>query len=457
MSLTGAFRIKSGDCLAFSGAGGKTTAIFHLAREIQQPVVVSTTTHFAVDQLSLADKVIQVKSLTEIDQSIENIDSGVTLLFGDETHVQRVKGLSDRQLERVFSLTRDRGIPLLIEADGSRMKPAKAPAEHEPAIPHFVDGVVVVFGLSSMGKPLTEEWIHRMPQYAELTGLQEGDQISAESALRSLVNPQGGLKNIPPGARRYCLLNQADTLREQAQGNRIARALIPPYDSCAVASLLGRTSPEESVGEQDENDANMIHAVHEPVYGIILAAGGSKRMGRTKQLLPWRGEPIIRHIARATLKSDFAGVAAVLGSESDLVREALLELPVEIIENPAWQEGQSTSVRVGLKHLPKGAGGAVFLLADQPLIPATLMRALIDRRARTLAPIVVPLVDGRRGNPVLFGWQTFNDLGAVHGDRGGRALFSKYPLEYVEWHDATILKDIDHPEDYQRLLSMSEE
>jgi molybdenum cofactor cytidylyltransferase len=95
----------------------------------------------------------------------------------------------------------------------------------------------------------------------------------------------------------------------------------------------------------------------------------------------------------------------------------------------------------------------VFLLGDQPQIPPSLPNALVELHARTLAPIVAPIVDGQRANPVLFDRVTFNDLLNLSGDMGGRALFSRYAVTWLEWHEPSVLRDIDTPEDYQSLLS----
>ena len=92
------------------------------------------------------------------------------------------------------------------------------------------------------------------------------------------------------------------------------------------------------------------------------------------------------------------------------------------------------------------------MLADQPQVSATLVRSLIEKHATTLAPIIAPMVDGKRGNPVLFDQITYDDLLVVQGDQGGREIFSRFTVEWVEWHDASALTDVDTESDYQRLL-----
>jgi len=457
MNLRRAFRVNPGDCLAFSGAGGKTTAISLLARQLDPPVLVTTTTHLAIDQFSLADQVFRIGETTDIEELLFDLPAEVNLLVGEETEDQRVIGLGEKKLQEVYKFSKHRGISLLIEADGSRLRSLKAPADHEPVIPSFVDSVVVVSGLSALGKPLIEDWVHRADRFAQLAGLGLGEPISTEAIVRVLRNPSGGLKDIPQGARRLCLLNQADNPQLQAQGNRIARSLIPEYAAAIVSSLTLESRGTVRTGREYKQNGSIetgeIFAVHEPVAGIILAAGGSERMRRSKQLLPWHGEPLVRHATRTALSAGLDQVIVVVGALGEEVKDALVDLDVGIQDNPDWKLGQSTSVRAGLSALPPGTGAVLFLLADQPNIPVTLIQALIEKHAETLAPIIAPLIDDQRGNPVLFDRQTFKDLSSIQGDSGGRQLYSQYPVTWVEWHDGAVLHDIDTDEDYQRLLA----
>jgi molybdenum cofactor cytidylyltransferase len=92
------------------------------------------------------------------------------------------------------------------------------------------------------------------------------------------------------------------------------------------------------------------------------------------------------------------------------------------------------------------------LLGDQPQVSTRLILSLVEQHSASLAPIVAPIVDGQRTNPVLFDCSTFSDLLDLSGDTGGRALFSRYTVQWMEWHDASALFDVDTPEDYRRLL-----
>lgn len=191
----------------------------------------------------------------------------------------------------------------------------------------------------------------------------------------------------------------------------------------------------------------------ESIAGIILAAGASRRMGQLKQVLRWRGKPFICHVARTALDAGLSPVVVVTGADADEVRAALVDLSVKIVHNPNWAEGQSTSVRAGLQALPPEATAALFMLADQPHIPAALVHALLEQYAQAQSPIVAPMIEGQRGNPVLFDRSTFPDLMSLKGDVGGRIVFSRYPITYVPWNDPKLLLDVDTLEDYGRLLN----
>jgi len=137
------------------------------------------------------------------------------------------------------------------------------------------------------------------------------------------------------------------------------------------------------------------------------------------------------------------------------VSAALAGLSVEQVYNPDWETGQASSVRAAVESLPPDVGSAIFLLCDQPQIPARLVQALADRHAHSLAPIVAPRVNGRRANPVLFDRRLFPEMITLDGDSGGRQLFERYSPEWLAWKDETILLDVDTPEDYHRLVNLS--
>lgn len=341
------------------------------------------------------------------------------------------------------------------------MLPLKAPAEHEPVIPQYVNVVVVIASLSGLGKPLSREWVHRPEKFAELSGLTLGENITPQALVNLLKHPRGGLKNIPTNARRIMLFNQADTEELQSVAREMSTALNQEYHAVLVGSygqplarnILGdkiEQLPIDFTSQKGEDEGILF--THEPVAGVILAGGGSQRYGQPKQLLIWQGQPLVRRVAQIALDAGLSPVIVVTGALDDPIRKALQGLPVQFKHNRDWHKGQSTSVKAGLSALPDNLGACMFLLVDQPRVTVDLLSDLLELHATTLSPIIAPQVEGQRANPVLFDRVTFNDLMTVTGDQGGRVLFSRYPTTWLECQDKEFTLDIDTPEDYQRLL-----
>ncbi|MFN8424670.1 MAG: selenium cofactor biosynthesis protein YqeC [Anaerolineales bacterium] len=443
LTLARALRVDESNCIAFVGSGGKTTAMFQLARQLTPPVIVTATSHLGAWQVSLADRLIVAKPQSDL-ANLE-IDLHRVLLVTGEAKEDKYQPVQYEVIESLREFCANHSIPLLIEADGSRQKPLKGWAEHEPPIPDFVEHVVTVAGLSGLGKPLTEEYVHRPELFAEISRVKAGESIDSSSLARALLHEKSSLKNIPNSARRTVVLNQADTNELQANARAMTRELLSKYHSVVIANLKHEK----------------IFAAHEPVAGIILAAGESSRYGQPKQLLDWKGDPFVRVAARRALEAGLSPVIVVTGANAEQVESAVKDLNVRIVRNSEWKSGQASSIREGTftltpAPLPLGAGYAgacIFLLVDQPQITTSILQALVEKHAEGLHSVVAPMVMDCRANPVLFDRRTFADLLTLEGDTGGRAIFHKHQVEYLPWHDDRLLLDVDTPEQYQRLLA----
>ncbi len=446
LSLAQALRVSSSPCIAFIGAGGKTTAMFQLARQLSQPVIVTATSHLGVWQIRLADQHLIAETEMALSDLYHTL-KGVTLITG-EVEGDRTKPIPNDLLNRLKLFCESHSFPLLIEADGAREKPLKAWAEHEPPIPSFADLVVHVVGMHGVGKPLNDKHVHREEIFSTISGVKARETITVDALTQVLLHPDGGLKNIPTHARKAVLLNQADTPELQSTAQGLSQSLISTYDPVIISSL------------QQEK----IFAVNEPVAGIILAAGGSTRFGQPKQLLDWKGEPFVRAVAKTALQAGLSPVVVVTGANAEQIELALRDLDVTLVRNKNWKSGQGSSIRVGVESLQSGSteraplsarkpGAAIFLLADQPQLTTSVLRALVERHAEGLYPIVAPMVMDQRANPVLFDRVTFPELLTLEGDVGGRAIFHQHRVEYLPWHDGRLLLDVDTPEMYQRLIS----
>ena len=189
------------------------------------------------------------------------------------------------------------------------------------------------------------------------------------------------------------------------------------------------------------------------VAAIVLAAGRSSRMAPRNKLLELVNDtPIVARVAAVALASGATPVTVVTGFEATRVAEALRDLDVTIIYNAAFESGLSTSLHVGIGALPAGLNGAIVLLGDMPQVESsdleTLIAAFRDRKS-----ICVPVHNGRRGNPVLWGAAYFAEMMSIHGDVGAKQLMAAHP-EYVvevETDSDGIFTDIDTPSDLARI------
>jgi molybdenum cofactor cytidylyltransferase len=186
------------------------------------------------------------------------------------------------------------------------------------------------------------------------------------------------------------------------------------------------------------------------VAAIILAAGQSRRMGGPNKLLAEvRGKPLVRIVAEHVLASRARPVIVVTGHQRDKVEAALRGLDLRFVHNADFANGLGTSLRKGIGEVPAECAAAVICLGDMPHVDADLIDRLIggfDSEKNAL--VVVPTIDGKRGNPVLWSRRFFPDLMAIEGDVGARHLIGRYSEAVAEVPVAgrAALTDIDTPE-----------
>jgi len=198
---------------------------------------------------------------------------------------------------------------------------------------------------------------------------------------------------------------------------------------------------------------------HQGEVGIILlAAGGSSRLGQPKQLLPYEGRPLLRRAAETALASQCRPVIVVLGAEIPACSAALQGLPVEIVINEAWREGLASSIRAGLNYLELKnirVAAAILSVADQPHLTATMLDLLVEQRRFTGKKIVAAQYAGVPGPPALFAGSLFPELLKLAGDEGARRVLQAHPAEValVPFPEGSL--DVDTPADYEMLQAKS--
>lgn len=432
MKLGDALRVQADALIAFTGAGGKTTAMLRLGREMAvhgMRILATTTTRLGIDQLSLFPNHLINPNPTAITAALESFRFVLIVRALDRTQGKAL-GFPPERIADLRALAD----VVLVEADGSRGLPIKAPGPGEPAIPPHPTHVVTLAHLAALGQPLGPETAHRSEIVARLAGLNPGDRISAAVFARLLLHADGPARGAPFGAERYLLLNGCEKS--------------PLADLQSLPSRLAATPGIASVLLAQVAHDPPVLASYGKIATVILAAGASTRFGSSKQLLDWHGQPLLRHVVLQALAAPCQQVIVVLGANAERIAPTLAGLPVILVYNPDWEQGQSTSMQAGLKACAAGTQAALFVLGDQPALPPDLLRDLIETHRRTLAPIVAPRHQGRRGNPVLFDRRCFPDLLAISGDTGGRPLFERYRQD-IAWVEAgpEILADVDLPVD----------
>ena len=261
-----------------------------------------------------------------------------------------------------------------------------------------------------------------------------------------------------PGCARSPKLNGLDWLLQKAlAGIKLDKSEL---SGMAVGGLLAdiasRPLPRKLIHKNTVK--------HQKTAGILLAAGSSRRMGaQNKLLLPIdNGLSMIRWIAQIYLDSDIDTLIVVTGFQHEAIRKALLGLNVEFVHNHDYQTGQASSVACGIESLSEQYDCALIGLADMPFITSDLINRLIKSHELLSKPevrITMPIIEGRRANPVIWGRAFFDELKAISGDEGGRQILAAYlsAVNGVSWDKTQIAEDIDLPEDIQKLSGVSQD
>ncbi len=456
MELTAALRLdelfQRPAVITVIGGGGKTSVLFRLADELVRRggrVVTATTTRVAVRQLERAPALLRLPGgrlqpahLGMLEQALAAhghcfVVGSETLLNGKQAGVDAA--VVDALAQQGAALGLD---AIVVEGDGSRTLPVKAPAAHEPVIAAATTLVLAMLGLDAIGAPLDEAHVHRPELVRSLLGLPAAgpERLTPAQAATLLAHAEGGAKGVPPGAQLLALLNKADVAAHLAPG-RIAAALLAQAGIPALLTAAGNPA-QPPVLERWGG-----------VAAVVLAAGESRRFGSPKQLALVDGRPLVERAARCALASGAQQVLVVTGAAAEQVQQALEPLQSEagarlqMVHNAEWAAGQSGSVRTALRTLLHGAMPPQALLClpvDQPwLSPALLRRMLTAWRAG--ADLVAAQVEGElRGAPALFDRSLFAELALVEGDKGGRELLRRHAARVVALPaEAATLFDVD--------------
>jgi molybdenum cofactor cytidylyltransferase len=187
------------------------------------------------------------------------------------------------------------------------------------------------------------------------------------------------------------------------------------------------------------------------VTGLVLAAGGSSRLGQPKQLLPYGGAPLLEHVLQTARQCGFDQLLCVIGGASDEVRRRVDLAGAQVVDNPQFGEGCSSSIAAALSAVDSRCELLVLMLGDQPGVTVAMVAALLAGRGD--APLAACAYRDGRGHPLAFGRSMLHELAALHGDKGVWKLLDRHARDVADVPvDAPIPLDVDTWDDYRAVL-----
>ena len=191
------------------------------------------------------------------------------------------------------------------------------------------------------------------------------------------------------------------------------------------------------------------------IAGLILAAGGSSRMGdRNKLMMPFQGKPMLNHVVNASLNSNLTQTFVVVGHQSSKIKNLIQSDDIQCVENEQWELGMASSIVAGISQL-KQFDGFLILLGDMPLVTPELINKIIVHGSAD--KIVIPIKDGLHGNPVLFGSKFRDELLTLYEDSGAKKVIQNNlsSLIKIEIQSNIIFKDYDTKESLESVAGVA--
>lgn len=245
MDLSEAVDLRRGEMTALIGAGGKTTAMFRLAKELRDrdcKVLVTTTTKIFKPAKPHVDRLFLIEDIDDFLNASAQIDPPITVSAGHGINEEgKLLGLPAAWLDRLDQAGKYDAI--LIEADGAASRLFKIPSENEPVIPSRCRLTIWLMSVKILGKSLDPEWVHRADRALDLLGGTKRAKMTEELVLDLVKHPAGCLKGIPPASRKVALINQADTDAEVEAARNLGKELLHSGADQVVLSSFMRDDP----------------------------------------------------------------------------------------------------------------------------------------------------------------------------------------------------------------------
>ena len=192
------------------------------------------------------------------------------------------------------------------------------------------------------------------------------------------------------------------------------------------------------------------------IWGMVLAAGESKRMGKSKLLLPYGEKTIIETVIGSVIQSKLDDVLVVLVAHREKIEKKIKDFSIKIVVNPNFKNGMLSSIQCGVRALPEDVEASLVILGDQPEISSIVINKIIEVYKRSKKGIVIPIYKKRRGHPVLMDMKYQDEIRDLNPALALRNLVYKHAEDILEVEVTTpsILQDIDTIKDYNRELKL---
>ena len=252
-SLRQALMLGEGGVITLVGAGGKTSLMFRLARELSmtgESVLTTTTTKIFEPDQDQSSCVLVFDSVSKLLVEAKKLIAKhphMTMAHARLPDRGKLVGIPPSAIDTLWDSNLFRWI--VVEADGAAGRPLKAPADHEPVIPGCTSCLVGLAGLNGIGRPLTDQWIFRPERFAELSGIALNSSVTETAVADVITHNQGLFKNAPGNAARIAFLNQADTPEAFDAGQRIAGLLTEKLSAGLNRVVIGQTRSDSPVLE----------------------------------------------------------------------------------------------------------------------------------------------------------------------------------------------------------------
>ena len=422
--------------VVLTGGGGKSSLLFALARQLPGKVILTTTTRMALDQVRTAAQTLPATLCRYPDLSVLRAASnGIFLVVGDDLADGKAGGVPPAVPSEW--LPQGAATAVLVEADGARTLPVKAPGAHEPVIPTAATIVLGVAGMDALDQTIAGA-AHRPALVAALLNKRQDDVLTAADLAVLLTHAQGGLKSVPQSATFVPVLNKVEDSTRLDQARAAAKEILR-NDRPAKVLLTAAATKQP------------LHEDHGRVRAVVLAAGQSRRMGRPKQLLPWGTTTMLGQTLHLLRQTDVHDILVVTGAAAQAVSAEAAAQEVPTLHNPAYATHEMIgSLQSALRALPANIAAILVVLADQPQIEPALVDQLLAAWWQGKGRIIAPQFEGHRGNPVLIDRAHFAELLALGPDAAPRDLLHHHAVHLVDAPSAAVLQDIDDPGDYQR-------